>query len=226
MNIANLLAEEAKKARITCPYCCVYVLLNFNESQKIGFIEERKAKCPNCGQVIIQVRKVITTSTTNAFGKTELHNDYENWEIIYPIKRKICIDKRIPDEIRKDLNDANSIINISSDAAAGLVRRALERILKKYLGLGNRKLYKLIEKAEDVLHPRIFKLLNAAREFGNFGSHLKEDSHEEECLFVDYDEANAVLQAVKELAIDEFVNKNNDNKILEKLKNKKIRTKK
>ncbi len=80
-----------------------------------------------------------------------------------------------------------------------------QRILKKYLKLKGRDLDALITASEELLHPRIFGILDAVRKTGNFGAHLKEDADTEELFFVENDEARLAVRAVVDVALDWFV---------------------
>ena len=226
-DMQKLLADMDKKARFDCPYCCTCALFEFSDLRKVGLIEIRESICPNpsCSKVIIQVREVDTSLIPKSLGGFKLQQCLSDWVTVWPKIRVLCSDEKIPSEIRKDLNEAYSIIEITPDAAAALTRRALERSLRKYLKLTGKDLYKLIEKSKDILHPRIFKLLDTVREFGNFGAHLNEDDNGE-CLFVEHKEADFAIQAVKELVNEEFVNKHKADEMIEQLKAKKESVKK
>ena len=223
-NIQKKMVDMDKKDRFNCPYCCTYALFEFEDLRKIGFIETRESICPCCNKAIIQVREV-DQQLTSKLGGFNLQSFLSNWVTVWPKIRVVCSDEKIPFEIRKDLNEAYSIIEVTPDAAAALTRRALERILRKYLKLTGNNLFELIEDSKDILHPKIFKLLDTVRGFGNFGSHLSED-FDGECLFVEPDEAVFAIQAVKELVDEEFINKYKADQMIEQFKAKKESIKK
>ncbi len=207
MNIAEMIADAKNKDLLACPYCSVYSLFTFNEPRRIARTDIREAVCPCCGGAVVQLRNLNPTLTPKPLGGYESKENPEKWAVVWPRQRLICSDQKIPMEIRNDMNNAYSIVDISPDAAAGLVRRALERILKKYLSLNGKDLEELIKASKDKVHPRIFELLDSVRGYGNFGAHLKEDAVCGETLEVQDEEASFILNAVKELIDDEFVNK-------------------
>lgn len=227
MNLTKALEEAMRKDKFKCPYCCVYALFQFKESRNLSSEEIRESNCPSCGRAVVQIRELNWTVTPRPLGGgLESKQHPGKWIIVWPKIRLCCSDERIPSEIRDDLNRANSIFDISPDAGANLVRRALERILRKYLKLSGKTLENLIAASESVLHPRIFKLLDAVRGFGNFGAHLKEDSESGECLFVTEDEFISSIEVVLALAEDEFIHKSDSEKALQKLDLKRERAKK
>ena len=88
-------------------------------------------------------------------------------EMVWPKERVICSDVRIPQEIREDLNRASQYVDISPDAAAGLVRRSLERLLRKYLTLSGRDRHfncTTIQKKCCIQESLLFLMLSEKRE--------------------------------------------------------------
>lgn len=201
MSLSSKINEIKNTQQMNCPHCTVMALFSFSSPKEIRNIEIRDAFCQGCGEVIVQIRKVNCELIPRGplGGLTNLKS-HEKWQMTWPKEQVVCIDARIPVEIRKDLNSANTLIDISPDAAAGLSRRALERILRKYLKLKGRDLDTLIGASKELLHPRIFGILDAVRKAGNFGAHLKEDVDTEELFFVENDEARLAVRAVVDLA--------------------------
>ncbi len=154
-----------------------------------------------------------------------MEKKYSEWEIIFPRKKAICLDAKIPLEIKNDLNNANSIIDISPDAAANLARRALERMLRKYLDLKGKDLEELIMNSAPLLPKTIFKILDGVRGFGNFGAHLKEDFASGELLLVEKEPAVFVIGAVRKVVEFWFVEKSGEDEMLNHLAKMKERSK-
>lgn len=222
-----MLAAAKNKKNIECPWCCVCVCFEFNSPCEVSLKEIRQAQCPACGENVVELRKVMRTLEPRSFGGGyEKKEQRDEWVVIWPQVRNTCSNEQIPSEIRNDLNNALSILDITPDAAASLARRALERTLRKYLNLKGRNLEDLILAAKDHLYPRIYKLLDAIRGYGNFGAHLKEDFQNGELLLVERDEAFFTIQATKELAEDWFIHKSRTDTMLNQIDVKKERSKK
>ena len=218
-----MLEEIERKKGLNCPYCCIYALFDFCELRKKGSIEIRDAMCPHCNKTIVEVREVSYTSKSKLLGGIERLKNYGEWTSVWPNIKVLCNDEKIPIEVRDDLNNANSIVDISPDAAAGLVRRALEQVLKKYLKLSGKRLIDLISSSESLLHPKSFRLLDSLREYGNFGTHLKEDVVDREFLLVTKDEAVFSINVLKGFIEEEFVHKSKVDEMLQQLEQKKQR---
>jgi len=221
MSLNNVIREMKNIEQLTCPYCSVVALFSFSLPKAVSKIEIREASCQGCGEVVVQIRKVdYELIPKSPFGGYKTTKNCENWQISWPREQVVCIHDRIPEEIKKDLNKAFTIIDISPDAAAGLTRRALERILRKYVNLKGKDLDSLITASKEVLHPRVFVVLDAVRKTGNFGAHLKEDAHTEELFFVEKEEALLATKAVVDLALEWFVHRTESEEFLQKIESK------
>lgn len=227
MNLDSTLREMKNIEQLNCPHCTVLALFNFSMPKAASNIEIREAQCQGCGGVIVQIRNVsYELAPKSPFGGLKSTKNSQAWEIVWPRERVICSDVRIPGEIKEDLNKACTIVDISADAAAGLTRRALERLLRKYLNLKGKDLDTLITGSKEILHPRIFAVLDAVRKTGNFGAHLKEDAQTQEIFYVEQEEALMALKAVLSLAVEWFVHRTEAEEFLQNIESKTQRTKK
>lgn len=227
MNLDNLVKEMKDTDKLICPYCSVVALFNFSKPKAVSKIEIREAACQGCREVIVQIRTVDYELTPrSALGGYKTTKNCEKWQIVWPRERAVCVHDKVPDEIKMDLNKALTITDISPDAAAGLTRRALERILRKYVKLKGKNLDSLITASKEVLHPRVFAVLDAVRMTGNFGAHLKEDAQTEELFFVEKEEALFAIEAVNALASEWFIHRIENEELLHKIESKTQRTRK
>lgn len=227
MNSNNLIKIMKNTEQLICPYCSSVALFNFSQPKEALKIEIREAACQGCGELIVQIRKVDYELTPkSAFGGYKATKNCETWQIVWPREQTVCTHERIPDEIKMDLNKAFTITDISPDAAAGLTRRALEPILRKYVKLQGQNLDSLITASKEVLHPRVFAVLDAVRKTGNFGAHLKEDAQTEELFFVEKEEALLAIEAVVDLVSEWFIHRIEDEEFLHKIESKTQRTRK
>lgn len=101
-----MLVVMDKKEKLECPYCAIFALFEFGESKKIAITEVRETKCPNCGKAVIQSRDLNPTLVDK--GEAWIANPGK-WVIVWPRLRLICVDEKVPSEIRSDLNRAYSI---------------------------------------------------------------------------------------------------------------------
>lgn len=227
MSLASTIREIKNIEQINCPHCTVLALFNFSTPKAVPTVEIREAQCQGCGGIIVQIRKVsYDLAPKSPFGGFKSTKNAQDWEMVWPKERIICSDIRIPQEIREDLNRACTIVDISPDAAAALIRRSLERLLRKYLILSGRDLEALITNSKEMLHPRVFAVLDAVRKTGNFGAHLKEDAQTQEVFYVEKEEAQMALKAVLDLAIEWFIHTIEAEEFLQNVESKTQRTRK
>jgi len=227
MSLNSKLREMKNIERLNCPYCTVLALFDFSLPKAVSNIEIREAECQGCGGIIVQIRSVsFELSAKSPFGGFKSTKNAGAWEIVWPRERVLCSDVRIPEEIRVDLNKAWTIVDNSADAAAGLTRSSLERLLRKHLNLKGRDLSTLITASKEILHPRVFAVLDAVRQTGNFGAHLKEDAETQEIFYVEKEEVIIALQAVLNLALEWFVHRTEAEEFLQKVESKTVRTRK
>jgi len=216
-SIADRFQKMIRQEKITCPYCCIFVLLDFSEPTVIDLIEIRKSKCPSCNQVIIEQRQIISDLKKRPLAGYKIETNFGNWSIIFPREKYIVNDNNIPEEIKKDLNKAYSIVDISPDAAATFVRRALQRCLTKYMNMNsNKNLKEQINAAKEKLHPEIFKNLNASRLYGNRGTH-PDNNEFEEMIEVNLEEALFSINAVKATVEYWFITRPDQEKMINKI---------
>lgn len=236
MSLFESIKSFEKKKKMECPHCFVLCLFSFCDAKEIEIRregedindrkikEQRYATCINCNRAIIEIRDCISKYQKNFNGRLEEIRNGGNWEIIYPKIICICSNESIPEEIRKNLNEANSIKNISGNAAAGLVRKTLEIILVKYLSLKGDYLCELVKKSKDKIPKEIYENLDNVRLLGILGIHMKEDYTTKELIDVDSNEVELVIEKVIELVNYLFLKK--DDSRYEKIQNKYNKTKK
>lgn len=175
--------------------------------------------CPSCDNFIIGIRDYIET---NLIEETIIENLSE--KIIYPSATKIKI---LAPEINnndyiKEFTEAAQILSISPNASAALSRRLLQRILKEKAGIDSsnlaRQIQEVLEKKE--LNTYLAKNLDAIRHYGNFGAHPNNDLKTGEIIDVEENEADYILEIVRELLNFYFVETKKFQKMNELLREK------
>jgi len=144
--------------------------------------------CPHCDtfahqrwQSLIVGKARKTEQILNGrVGRCSKCDDYHIWaadEMIYP-KASLApkpIDD-IPDEVRKDFNEARQIVDDSPKAAAALLRLAMEKLVQDLTGNYDQSLYagigELVDKGR--IDERIQKALDSVRVTGNDYVHAGE----------------------------------------------------
>lgn len=118
-------------------------------------------KCPKCGKTSITLYQPIT----------------EECIPIYPKHSGKTLPDYIPEQIRKDYEEACLIMYLSPKASATLSRRCLQGIIRDFFNINEKTLYAEIEKAvqQQSLTSQQRDALHALRELGNIGAHPEND---------------------------------------------------
>lgn len=218
-----------------CPYCDNYftpteqnkwnnqqhitISYNQNEFDESLYLENTVIACPNP-----DCRKLIVESSINAKDS----NGY--FDSFYPLKSfKVLPDytgksypEYVPGVIREDYEEARKIIDKSPKAAATLLRRCIQNMIRNKWKITKTKLYDEIEALEEhsAASPEIITALHDMREIGNLGAHMMLDSSSEIPLEVTVEEAEIMSDMVEELITEWYVNPHERNEKLKKLSKK------
>ncbi|MBR3584352.1 MAG: DUF4145 domain-containing protein [Kiritimatiellae bacterium] len=107
----------------------------------------------------------------------------------------------IPQQIRHDYEEANLILEASPKAAATLLRRCLQGMIRDFWRIKEKNLYAAITAIQNMVTPPQWKALDGLRKLGNIGAHMEKDVD----LIIDIDpgEAKKLLRLI-ELLLDKW----------------------
>lgn len=194
-----------------CPHCCIKIHLPIEKTEvwKIENNEEELlghrisyGHCPACNKLIVireqgQIKNIPHTNS-NSFDR-DLKNIQQ--EVLYPKKIYRKVATEIPENYRKDVLEAWSILDLSPKGSAVLSRRILEEVLENEFNIQDKNLGKKIEKFlnnKDV--PSIVReMIDAIRHIGNFGAHPKENIYTSKIINVSEEEAELLINLLDEL---------------------------
>lgn len=108
-----------------------------------------------------------------------------------------CYPDYIPEQIRRDYTEANMILKASPKAAATLLRRCLQGMIRDFWSVKKENLYTEINAIQDKVTPSQWKALDGLRKIGNIGAHMEQDVN----LIIDIDagEAKKLLRLIEML---------------------------
>ena len=107
----------------------------------------------------------------------------------------------IPEQIRKDYEEACIILEKSPKAAATLYRRCLQGMIRDFWGISKSRLIDEIEELQNKVPPLQWKAIDALRKLGNIGAHMEKDVN----MIVDIDQDEAKkLQNLIELLMEQW----------------------
>jgi hypothetical protein len=184
-----------------------------NEQENGEFVRPVRASilawgfCPECNNLIVLLRTGGSYSNRQIESESPQISNLNRWGILYPRKfsNRNINDQTIPEEYRKDFNEAAAVLSISPKASAALSRRLLERILKEHYKIPDKgKEYTLTGKItylKDKFDIPIYisESLDIVKEIGNFAAHPLKDKTAEAIVEVEASEAEFDLDVLEAL---------------------------
>lgn len=139
----------------------------------------------------------------------------KKWDLIPSSKAKI-FPKYIPEPILEDYEEACVIKNLSPKASATLARRCLQGMIRDFWKVREKDLFKEIEAIEDKVEKKTLEAIDAVREVGNIGAHMQKDIN----LIIDVEpnEADLLIKLIEILIENWYIDRYEQEKILEDLK--------
>jgi hypothetical protein len=186
----------------------------------VGKSPEVSGSCPHCN------REVTFKSVTS--GK-DIHIPPRNWvgvrycpnteckKIVFFVLEKDslsamypAVDKEqnrpplnnlIPEEFRKEFEEAASVLELSPKSSAALSRRCLQRLLREHLNIKKKDLFQEIDELlkNGNLPSHIAGSVDAIRNIGNFAAHPLKYTNTGEIVDVEFGEAEWTLDVLEML---------------------------
>lgn len=100
----------------------------------------------------------------------------------------------IPEQIRRDYEEANLILEASPKAAATLLRRCFQGMIRDFWSVKKENLYAEINALQGKVTPTQWKALDGLRKIGNIGAHMEQDVNL--IIDIDADEAKKLLRLI------------------------------
>lgn len=107
----------------------------------------------------------------------------------------------VPEQIRKDYEEACLIRDLSPKASATLSRRCLQGMIRNFWNITGRNLNDEINQLQEKVSAAQWKAIDALRKIGNIGAHMEKDTD----LIIDIapEEASQLISLI-ELLIDKW----------------------
>ena len=190
-------------AGFLCSFCNQIMTVNYTTKSTIPvhFVNDGRARnylnvvmhlCPNCGEM------TIFACESDAFEGTVMINPQSHFKI-YP--------DYVPVAIRKDYEEACSIIDLSPKASATLARRCLQGMIRDFWGIVKGSLFEEINELQSHVPAQQWLAIDALRKIGNIGAHMEKDINI--IVDVDPDEAHKLIRLI-EVLIDKWYIARND----------------
>lgn len=199
----------------TCPHCDTKTTINKDDySTDDSMLHIKNADgtkylrvdwivCPNtsCKKLTLYALLHEYNFIPNIWQKGEF---IKKWTLLPDTKSKV-FPEYIPIALRKDYQEANSILELSPKAAATLARRCIQGIIRDFWGISKARLVDEINALEDKIDPLTWKSIDAIRKVGNIGAHMEKDIN----LIIDVDakEATLLVQLIEMLFVEWYVHR-------------------
>lgn len=196
----------------TCPYCGTHTTItdpNHDAHWNRLYIEKSTLgdvgfgvyaiTCPNVQckkmRLIGRLTKVSELGSVPSAGRS-----IQEWQLLPESEAKV-LPGYIPAPIQEDYYEACRIKNLSPKASATLARRCLQGMIRDFHGISKQNLFEEIKELEDKVDQDVWESIDAVREVGNIGAHMKKDIN----IIVDVEpeEAQLLIGLIEQL-IDEW----------------------
>lgn len=208
-----------------CPYCGHHsTITSPNQDSSWNYLSVQESTwgrvgfrifaitCPNeeCKQ--LKLTGYLTGASMRGGETTEVH---KTWNLIPESEAKVLPDY-IPDPIKEDYYEACRIRDLSPKASATLSRRCLQGMIRDFYGISKSTLFDEIKDLEGKVGQDVWESIDAVREVGNIGAHMKKDINI--IVEVEPEEAQLLVGLIEQLIEDWYVIREDRKLRSEKLK--------
>ena len=162
-------------------------------------------RCPNreCREISIDCRLHLVQR--EGYGWSAVQKGQLRFWHLVPISDAVQFPEYVPEQIRRDYEEACLIWSGSPRAAATLARRCLQGMIRDFWGVNENTLYAEINAIQDKVDPDTWEAIDAVRKTGNIGGHMEKDVN----LMVEIqpDEARKLIGLIEILVKDWYIAK-------------------
>ncbi len=210
----------------TCPYCGHLATItgeSYSESLYIVSkpetvvdnlaLESTIIICPNpeCDEFTVSMRLYAM----KYIGKTyTVDRVIDRWDL-KPFCAVRKLPEYIPEQVRKDYQEANLTRKISPKASAIFSRRCIQGMIRDYLDIRGNTLAEEIEQTQSKIDANTWRALDTVRKMGNIGAHFALDI--DRLVDVDLDEANILVRLIEVLINGWYINREEKKVLIEEI---------
>lgn len=191
-----------------CAHCSVEFHTEFNKTYLRPTRNDKiqadvyYTACPNCKNFIMYFKLEDRNSNpaTNYF--VHINPEENGFTIGFPKNKKNTIlSSYIPDDYRKDFEEAESVLDLSPKASAALSRRLLQKLLENHVKIAKGDLINQIQEVIDSkkLPSHLEEQIDAIRNIGNFAAHASKSKSTGTIVDVEPSEADWNLELLNGL---------------------------
>ena len=210
-----MISIDFEKGIYICPYCgylqsfagkydrskcgLAYMHPTFEDRRYLDssfIIHSIKCSNPDCEKVCVTALNALTMDQVDILPQVTMkyYPDY------------------IPEQIRRDYEEASLILDRSPKAAATLLRRCLQGMIHDFWGIKEKNLNAEITRLKDKVTPMQWKAIDGLRQIGNIGAHMEKDVN----LMIDIepDEAQKLLKLIEMLLEKWYIARHDEEALL------------
>ena len=121
----------------------------------------------------------------------------------------------IPEQIRRDYEEANLILERSPKAAATLLRRCLQGMIHDFWGIKEKNLNAEVTQLKDKVTPIQWQAIDGLRKIGNIGAHMEKDV--DLIIDIEPDEAQKLLKLIEMLLEKWYITRHDEEVLLNEI---------
>jgi len=211
----------------TCPYCGRHttitdpnkdsnwykIQINKSTLGDVGF-GISAITCPNeeCQKLLLVAQ---FTNAYEQYGNWNKSSVIKTWRLLPESEAKVLPDY-IPEAITEDYYEACRIRDLSPKASATLARRCLQGMIRDFHKISKATLFDEIKELEEKVESDVWESIDAVREVGNIGAHMKKDIN----IIVDVEpeEAQLLIGLIEQLVDEWYVAREDRRNRAQKLK--------
>lgn len=215
--------------KYTCPYCNkpttatephVYndeLDISLGEHSTLGHLHfiVNAVSCPDPDCKKLSLRASIANKSWLSGLQRYQYDTKSEWQLLPESNAKVLPDY-IPEPIQEDYYEACRIRDLSPKASATLARRCLQGMIRDFHGISKSTLFDEIKELEGKIEQDVWESIDAVREVGNIGAHMKKDINI--IVDVESDEAQLLIGLIEQLVDEWYVAREDRKNRAQKLK--------
>lgn len=192
-----------------CPHCWKFIHPSFlvtslYDSESNDKLVVYYQACPACNQYIVLGKffpKEKGQITSRPFRYEEDPSELNAFFINPQAKKHKPLSEYIPEDYRREFEEAYNTLNYSAKASAALSRRILQKLLREHANVNPSDLSKEIQEVLDAktLPSYLVTDIDAIRNIGNFAAHPLKDKSTGQIVDVEAGEADWTLNIIEGL---------------------------
>lgn len=201
----------------TCPYCNLQQA--FGNSFALTHTQFYKSDVHADDAEYAKRYSIYTLRCTNThchqYTVIAINNESRQQVDIAPQHVFLRFPDYIPVPIRADYEEASQILDLSPKAAATLLRRCLQGMIRDFWGITKGRLFDEVTDLKSHIPAKQWKAIDGLRQLGNIGAHMEKDVN----LIIDIekDEAQQLLRLVEMLMGQWYINRHNQEALYDEI---------